>query len=142
MALMFFQYLNTPPSSGTSVGYSATVPENSSGNNGDIVILTTNGTHYKKINGVWVQQLSPSGSGIGSYADKTALLAAANSSANQLVGVVSEPGNTYLRNSDNTKWIVLSGNKYTTITLPSDVDFVIPVGTVIYDTTTKKQMYE
>lgn len=142
MALMFFQYLNTPPSTGINVSYSETVPDNATGNNGDVVIITTTRKHYKKIDGAWVEQLAAPASGTGSYTNKTELLAAANSQANQLAVVVSEPGNQYLRNSDNTKWVVLSGNKYPTTDLPSDVDFIIPTGTVIFDTTTNKQLYE
>lgn len=41
MPLMFFQYLNAVPSSGINVSYSETIPEDTFGNNGDIVIVTS-----------------------------------------------------------------------------------------------------
>lgn len=144
MPLIFFQSLTSAPSSGVDIGYYTSIPENTFGKNGDVAIITTTRKHYKKITGIWTEQMGSVDvpSGVGVYSNKTTLLAAAGSSVNQLSIVSSEPGNMYLRNSDNTKWIVLSGNKYEEINLPSDSDFIIPSGTVIFNITTSKHNYE
>lgn len=144
MALMFFQSLTSPPAAGgTNISYYATVPENSVGENGDIAIVTSTRSHYEKIADIWTLKMGSVEipNGIAIYADKTTLLAAAGSSANQLAIVNTEPGNMYLRNSENTKWVVLSANKYETVDLPSDTDFIIPSGTVIWDITESKHLY-
>lgn len=140
MALTFFQDLKISAGS-TSVTYQASVPANSVGYDGDVVVLTTTGAHYKKITGIWTLQLSGS-TPTKRYADRTALQTASGSMADGFAIVTTEPGNIYLRNSTNTQWIVMSGNKYATINLPDTSTFTIPSGTVIFDITTSSQIYE
>jgi len=143
MALKILHNLNNM-TTGINVTYVPAVPANNIGQDNDIVILTTNGSHYKKVTGVWTLQLSETlgSSSVLVYADRTALLAAVGSAAYKIGVVVTEVSNTYLRNSTNTQWVVMSGNSYTTVNLPSTTDFVIPSGTPVFNATTLKWVYE
>jgi len=112
--------------------------------NTQIIDSTTGDLLY--YNGTAFVVFSGGGSGTGSinYADRTALLAAAAGDlvVGQLATIVgTEPGNRYMRNASNNKWIVVSGNIYTTATLPDGAIFDIPSGTVIYNTTTSQQVF-
>lgn len=143
MALKIIANLNNP-NAGVNVSYTASVPDNSLGANGDVCILTTNGSHYKKIAGVWTIQLgeTTSSTAVLTYVDRTALLTAAGSSANKLGIATTEPGNMYLRNAANDKWIVLSGNSYPSVDLPTTPNFDIPVGAPVFNSTSLKWVYE
>jgi len=143
MALRIIHNLNTPNSQ-VSISYLSSVPLNTTGNNNDICILTTNGSHYKKVSGVWVLQLSETlgSSSVIPYINRVALLAAVGSAAYKIGVVSTETNNTYLRNSTNTQWIVMSGNSYSETNLPSTTDFIIPSGTPVFNATTLKWVYE
>lgn len=143
MALKVIANLNNP-NSGASVSYTATIPANSVGADGDVCILTTNGSHYKKVDGIWTIQLGEtiSSAAVLSYVDRTALLVSAGSSANKLGIVTTEPGNMYLRNAANDKWIVLSGNSYPATDLPTTPNFDVPAGVLVFNSTSLKWVYE
>lgn len=58
---------------------------------------------------------------------------------NGIVGsVIEEPGNIYLRQSN--KWVVMSGNRYTTVLMPTTVDFTLPDGLEIFDLTLNREV--
>lgn len=68
------------------------------------------------------------------FVDRDALIADKTSSTGTLATVASEPGNFYQRLND--KWVIMTGNKYTTANTPTDTDvFTFPVGLEIFDIT-------
>ena len=74
------------------------------------------------------------------YANRTELLAAAaaaNKPSNSTLGVVdSELCTFYICNSSTNKWTVCSGNRYETVSMPTETDFDIPDYTRLINVTT------
>lgn len=55
-----------------------------------------------------------------------------------LGNVITEPGNLYLRQEN--KWVVITGNKYATVDMPTSPDFTLPDGLEIFDLTLNKEV--
>jgi hypothetical protein len=75
------------------------------------------------------------------YTDRTALLAATGSQDGILCSVLSEPSNLYTWSESEDKWIIRSGNIYSTATLPTTGDFHILDYTFVINGDTGEQIY-
>lgn len=72
-----------------------------------------------------------------SFASRAALLTAAASATPQSIATVqTEQNNLYMRDFATAKWVICSGNRYTTAAWPSETDFIIPIYTKITNITT------